>query len=120
MCPKHKVLSSKLQSLKAAVYAIETVMPEDALVGAWTKSAHRLWVRRLRRTSSLAELLQVVADFVAAINEDWLCQCNLAQGSSTYMEEIITCYPTKPQTSSALALWLMKLDELISPYLEKI
>ncbi|XP_011008202.1 PREDICTED: uncharacterized protein LOC105117236 isoform X1 [Populus euphratica] len=120
MCPKHKVLSSKLQSLKAAVYAIETVMPEDALVGAWTKSAHRLWVRRLRRTSSLAELLQVVADFVAAINEDWLCQCNLAQGSSTYMEEIITCFPTMPQTSSALALWLMKLDELISPYLEKI
>jgi hypothetical protein len=35
-------------------------MPEDALVGAWTKSAHRLWVRRLRRTSSLAELLQVL------------------------------------------------------------
>ncbi|KAJ6343212.1 hypothetical protein OIU76_005030 [Salix suchowensis] len=81
MFPKHKVLSSKLQSLKAAVYAIETVMPEDALVGAWTKSAHRLWIRRLRRTSSLAELLQVVADFVAAINEDWLFQCNLAQGS---------------------------------------
>ncbi|KAJ6329605.1 hypothetical protein OIU77_011139 [Salix suchowensis] len=119
MFPKHKVLSSKLQSLKAAVYAIETVMPEDALVGAWTKSAHRLWIRRLRRTSSLAELLQVVADFVAAINEDWLFQCNLAQGSSTYMEEIITCFPTMPQTSSALALWLMKLDELISPFLEK-
>ncbi|KAJ6723905.1 HOMEOBOX-DDT DOMAIN PROTEIN RLT2 [Salix koriyanagi] len=105
MFPKHKVLSSKLQSLKAAVYAIETVMPEDALVGAWTKSAHRLWIRRLRRTSSLAELLQVVADFVAAINEDWLFQCNLAQGSSTYMEEIITCFPTMPQTSSAIALW---------------
>lgn len=34
-------------------------MPEDALVGAWTKSAHKLWVKRLRRTSSLAELLQV-------------------------------------------------------------
>ncbi|KAG6748819.1 hypothetical protein POTOM_048755 [Populus tomentosa] len=120
MCPKHKVLSSKLQALKAAVYAIETVMPEDALVGAWTKSAHRLWVRRLRRTSSLAELLQVVADFVAAINEDWLCQCNLAQGSSTYMEEIITCFPTMPQTSSALALWLMKLDELVKLYFPAI
>lgn len=34
-------------------------MLEDALVGAWTKSAHRLWVKRLRRTSSVAELLQV-------------------------------------------------------------
>ncbi|CAK7349189.1 unnamed protein product [Dovyalis caffra] len=118
--PKHKVLSSQLQSLKAAVYAIENVMPEDALVGAWTKFAHRLWVRRLRRTSSLAELMQVVTDFVAAINEDWLCQCNLAQGSNTFMEEIITCFPIMPQTSSALALWLMKLDKLISPYLEKI
>jgi hypothetical protein len=34
-------------------------MPEEALVGAWTKSAHKLWVKRLRRTSSLADLLQV-------------------------------------------------------------
>lgn len=35
-------------------------MPEDALIGAWSKSAHRLWVKRLRRTSSLQELLQVL------------------------------------------------------------
>jgi hypothetical protein len=34
-------------------------MPEEALVGAWTKSAHKLWVKRLRRTSSLSDLLQV-------------------------------------------------------------
>ncbi|KAJ4849849.1 hypothetical protein Tsubulata_040811 [Turnera subulata] len=116
MFPKHKILSSQLQSLKAAVHAIESAMPEDSLVGAWTKSAHRLWVKRLRRTSSLTELLQVVADFVAAINEDWLCQCNLARGSS-FMDEIVAVFPSMPQTSSALALWLVKLDDLISPYL---
>ncbi|KAJ7965739.1 Homeobox-DDT domain protein RLT3 [Quillaja saponaria] len=58
--PKHKVLSSQIQSLKAAIYAIESVMPEDALVGAWRKSAHKLWAKRLRRTSSLVELLQVL------------------------------------------------------------
>lgn len=34
-------------------------MPEDALVGAWRKSAHNLWIKRLRRTSTLVELLQV-------------------------------------------------------------
>ena len=29
------------------------------MVGAWTKSVHNVWVRRLRRTSTLPELLQV-------------------------------------------------------------
>ena len=38
---------------------MQSVMPEDALVEAWSKSAHKLWVRRLRRTSYLTELLQV-------------------------------------------------------------
>ncbi|XWS75947.1 hypothetical protein CRYUN_Cryun01aG0135400 [Craigia yunnanensis] len=118
--PKFKVLPSQLQSLKAAVHAIESVMPEDALIGAWTKSAHRLWVKRLRRTSSLSELLQVVADFVAAINENWLNQCHIEQGGCTVIEEITAFFPTMPQTSSAVALWLVKLDEFIAPYLKKV
>lgn len=117
--PKHKVLSSQLQSLKAAVHAIESVMPEEALVGAWTKSAHRLWVKRLRRTSSLSELLQVVADFVGAFNEDWLWQCNDDEGFGG-MEEIIKSFQTMPQTSSAVAFWLVKLDDLIHPYMKKL
>ncbi|CAL8137720.1 unnamed protein product [Prunus armeniaca] len=57
-----------------------SAMPEDALLGAWKKSAHKLWVKRLRRTSSLAELLQVLGDFVGAINEDRLYECNTEQG----------------------------------------
>ncbi|XP_057955233.1 homeobox-DDT domain protein RLT3 isoform X2 [Malania oleifera] len=116
--PKHKVLPSQLQALKAAIHAMESVMPKDALVGAWRKSAHKLWVKRLRRTSSLAELLQVLADFVGAINEDWLCQSSIALGSDTILEEIIACFPTMPQTSSAVALWLVKVDSLIAPHLE--
>jgi hypothetical protein len=28
--------------------AVSALMPEEALVGAWTKSAHKLWVKRLR------------------------------------------------------------------------
>lgn len=39
-------------------------MPEGALLGAWTKSAHKLWVKRLRRISSVSELLQVIYLFV--------------------------------------------------------
>ncbi|CAK9188086.1 unnamed protein product [Ilex paraguariensis] len=118
--PKHKVLSSQLQSLKAAIYAIESVMPEDALVGTWTKYAHNLWVKRLRRTSTLVEFLQVLADFVSAINEDWLYQCNIALDSNSVLEEIIASFLTTPQTSSAIALWLVKLDALISPHLERV
>ena len=34
-------------------------MPEAAFTGSWMKSAHKLWVKRLRRTSSLPELMQV-------------------------------------------------------------
>ncbi|KAF5746228.1 hypothetical protein HS088_TW06G00396 [Tripterygium wilfordii] len=96
-----------------------SVIPEDAMVGAWTKSAHRLWVKRIRRTSSLVELLQVVTDFAAAIKEDWLRECHVAEGSDIVLQEIIACFPSIPQTSSAFALWLMKLDSLIAPYMEK-
>ncbi|KAL5554766.1 hypothetical protein UlMin_042167 [Ulmus minor] len=117
--PKFKVLSSQIQSLKAATYAIESVMPEGALIGAWTKSAHKLWVKRLRRTSSLQELFQVLADFIGAINKDWLCQCDVMQSSYNVGEEIIACFMSLPQTTSAVALWLVKLDALVAPYLER-
>ncbi|KAL2342623.1 hypothetical protein Fmac_003908 [Flemingia macrophylla] len=115
--PNHKVLASHIQSLKAAVYAIESVMPEDALVGAWRKSAHKLWVKRLRRTSTLVELLQVLADFVGAINKDWLFECKFPDG---VVEEIISSFASMPHTSSALALWLVKLDAIIAPYLDRV
>ncbi|XP_039045374.1 homeobox-DDT domain protein RLT3-like isoform X2 [Hibiscus syriacus] len=65
--------------------------------------------------------LQVVADFVAAINENWLSQCHhIEQGGCTVIEEIIAFFPTMPQTSSARALWLVKLDEFIASYLKKV
>ncbi|KAI4352724.1 hypothetical protein L6164_006945 [Bauhinia variegata] len=115
--PIHKVLSSQIQTLKAAIYAIESVMPEDALVGAWRKSAHKLWVKRLRRTSTLVELLQVVGDFVGAINEDWLFEYHFPEG---VVEEIIVSFASMPHTSSALALWLVKLDAIIAPYLDRV
>ncbi|CAG7896634.1 unnamed protein product [Brassica rapa] len=108
--PDHKVLSSQLQSLKAAVYAIESAMPEGALIGAWKKSAHRLWAKRLRRSSTLSEITQVIGDFVGAINEDWLWHFGEEEG------EIITSFPSMPRTTSAIALWLVKLDTLIASY----
>ena len=91
-------------------------MPEDALVGAWRKSAHKLWVKRLRRTSSLVELLQVLSDFVGAINKHWLFECNLPD---KVVQEIIAYFALMPHTSSALALWLVKLDAIIAPYLDR-
>ncbi|ESW32216.1 hypothetical protein PHAVU_002G303200 [Phaseolus vulgaris] len=115
--PNHKVLPSQIQSLKAAVYAIESVMPEDALVGAWRKSAHKLWVKRLRRTSTLVELLKVLDDFVGAINKGWLFQCKFPDG---VVEEIIASFASMPHTSSALGLWLVKLDIIIAPYLDRV
>ncbi|KAL6989131.1 hypothetical protein U1Q18_014883 [Sarracenia purpurea var. burkii] len=120
MFPKHKVLSSQLQVLKAAIHAMELAMPEGALIGAWAQSTHKLWVKRLRRTSTLAEFLQVLADFVDAINEEWLCQCTLNLGSNSVMGELITSFTTMPQTSSGVALWLVKLDALIALHFERV
>ncbi|KAI3852390.1 hypothetical protein MKX03_018870 [Papaver bracteatum] len=120
MFPKHKVLSSQLQSLKAAIHAIEAVMPPGALVSSWTVSTHQLWVNRLRRTSSVAELFQVLSDFTGAIDENWLCQCSGDLGSKLVLDEIVVLFPIMPQTTSAIALWLAKLDTLLAPYLEKV
>ncbi|CAN4114486.1 unnamed protein product [Withania somnifera] len=117
-CSKHKILSSELQSLKAAIHAIESVMPEDALIGAWRRSSHNLWIKRLRRASTLSEILQVLADFVTAINEDWLCGSGRALGSNCDPEELIASFSSMPQTSSAVAFWLVKLDSLVGPHLE--
>nr|XP_043635084.1 homeobox-DDT domain protein RLT3 [Erigeron canadensis]XP_043635085.1 homeobox-DDT domain protein RLT3 [Erigeron canadensis] len=118
--PKHKILSSQLQSLKAAAYTLESAMPEGAMVGAWTKSAHNLWVKRLRRTSTLAELLQVLGDFVAAINKGWSHESETALGFGYDLDDIIASFVVMPQTSSAVALWLVKLDILVAPYLQKV
>ncbi|XP_042046223.1 homeobox-DDT domain protein RLT3-like isoform X1 [Salvia splendens] len=112
-CRRLKALPSQLQTLKAAIYAIESAIPEDALMGSWKKSAHNLWVNRLRRVSSLREFLQVLADFVNAINEDWLYQTSATDSYYT-ADEIISKFSALPQTYSAIALWLVKLDLLVA------
>ncbi|XP_008813491.2 homeobox-DDT domain protein RLT3 [Phoenix dactylifera] len=119
-CPNHKVLPSQLQALKAAIHAIEMNMPDAALANTWTSSAHKLWVKRLRRTSSMPELLQVLVDFVGAINEEWLYECASSFGSNMALDDIIVYFQTMPQTTSAVALWMVKLDSLIAPYLERV
>lgn len=63
------------------------------------------------------QFLKVIGDFVGAINEDWLWHSS-DQGQ-TLMGEIICCFPSMPQTTSAIALWLVKFDTLIGPYVEK-
>ncbi|KAH6762645.1 hypothetical protein C2S52_020078 [Perilla frutescens var. hirtella] len=112
-CRRQRALPSQLQALKAAIYAIESAIPEDALMGSWKKSAHNLWVNRLRRVSSLREFLQVMADFVNAINEDWFYQERVSD-SYCPSDEIISNFQATPQTYSAIALWLVKLDLLVA------
>lgn len=55
---------------------------------------------------------QVVADFVGAVNEDWFC--NLAEGSPVGIRDTLASFASLPQTISALAFWLVKLDALIA------
>lgn len=63
--------------------------------------------------------VKVVGDFVGGINGDWLWRIGEEGLSNGVMGEIITCFPSMPQTTSAIALWLVKLDTLVAPYLEK-
>lgn len=58
-------------------------------------------------------------DFVGAINEDWLYECAKADGSGSVVDDVTVSFQTMPQTSSALALWVFRLDSLISSHLEK-
>ncbi|KMS98199.1 hypothetical protein BVRB_4g094630 isoform B [Beta vulgaris subsp. vulgaris] len=118
--PMHKVLPSNLQALKAAIHVIELIMPEDALIGAWKKSAHKLWVRRLRRTSTLHEFLQVLADFVGSLNVEWVSQSNLTQKCESPSEDFVAHFQNMPQTSSAVALWLVKFDASIALQLDEV
>ncbi|GAB2277705.1 hypothetical protein Dimus_012408 [Dionaea muscipula] len=108
--PSHKIFPSRLQALKAAIHAVESAMPETVLIGSWTKSAHKLWVKRLRRTSSLPELIQVLSDFVSAMNVGSQSRSNSA------FEEIVAGFSNLPQTTSAVGLWVVKLDSLIASY----
>ncbi|XP_073021719.1 homeobox-DDT domain protein RLT3-like [Primulina eburnea] len=113
-----RVLSSQLQALKAAIYAIESVIPEDAFSGSWKRSAHNLWANRLRRASSLAEFLQVLADFVTAIKEDWFYRNDNSSGSYCIQDYIFSDFSTVPHTYSAVALWIVKLDLLVASHME--
>ncbi|KAM3360031.1 homeobox-DDT domain protein RLT3 isoform X1 [Capsicum galapagoense] len=115
-----KILPSELQSLKAAIHAIESVMPDDGLIGSWRRSSHNLWIKRLRRASTLSEILQVLADFVTAINKDWLCESGHTLGLNYDPEEIIASFSSMPRTSSAVAFWLVKLDALVGLHLESV
>lgn len=54
-------------------YFLQSIMPEGAMIGAWTKSAHKLWIKRLRRTSSMAELMQVFFKILMSYIFNFFC-----------------------------------------------
>ncbi|KAL0321943.1 UNVERIFIED_CONTAM: Homeobox-DDT domain protein RLT3, partial [Sesamum calycinum] len=56
---------SRLQSMQLSLFimaivtvSVKSAIPEDALMRSWKRSAHNLWVNRLRRASNLREFLQ--------------------------------------------------------------
>ncbi|KAK9128362.1 hypothetical protein Syun_017159 [Stephania yunnanensis] len=64
---------------------------------------------------SAAKLQQIFANFVGAINENWLYECSTDGGPHIALNGIVVFFPTMPQTTSAVAPWLVKLDSLIAP-----
>jgi hypothetical protein len=53
------------------------------------------------------------------MDEDWLYKSSSSVSFSSYLDDIIVYFQTMPQTTSAVALWVVKLDALIAPYLDK-
>jgi hypothetical protein len=64
-------------------------------------------------------VLQVLVDFVGAMDEDWLYKSSSSVSFCSYLDDIVIYFQTMPQTTSAVALWVVKLDALITPYLER-
>lgn len=108
-----KVLSSRLQSLKAGMQAVEAVLPEEALEVSWKRSGQKVWIKHLRRASSPTELAEVLTDLQNAIRDDWLLR------SQSTCRERIPFFPGIPQTTASMSFWLMRLDALISVNWEK-
>jgi hypothetical protein len=52
------------------------------------------------------------------MDENWLYKSS-SSGFSSYLDDIIVYFQTLSQTTSAVALWVVKLDALIDPYLGK-
>lgn len=48
---------------------------------------------------------------------DWLYKSSSAR-LRTNLDDIIVDFQTMPQTTSAVALWVVQLDALIAPYLD--
>ena len=53
------------------------------------------------------------------MDEDWLYKSSATVSFSSYLDDIIVYFQTMPQTTSAVALWVVKLDALIAPYVDK-
>lgn len=108
-----KVLSSRLQSLKAGMQAVEAVLPQEALEASWKKSGQKVWIKHLRRASSPTELAEVLTDLQNAIRDDWLLR------SQSACREMLPFFPFTPQTTASMSFWLIRLDALISVNWEK-
>lgn len=109
-----KVLSSRLQSLKAGMQAVEAVLPQEALEASWKRSGQKVWIKHLRRASSPTELAEVLTDLQNAIRDDWLLR------SQSTCRDMIPFFSGTPQTTASMSFWLIRLDAWISVNWEKI
>lgn len=98
-----KVLSSRLQSLKAGMQAVEAVLPQEALEASWKRSGQKVWIKHLRRASSPTELAEVLTDLQNAIRDDWLLQ-----SQSTCRERI----PFFSRHSTNNSFYVFLVDEI--------
>lgn len=54
------------------------------------------------------------------MNKGWSYQSDTDLGFDYDLDDLIASFASMPQTSSAVALWLVKLDFLIAPHLKEV
>ncbi|ESW31360.1 hypothetical protein PHAVU_002G232200 [Phaseolus vulgaris] len=126
ICVLDSNLPLRTRLLKALLAHIEVSIPPEAFQSNWIEDIRRHWSVKLSKSSSVEELLQILALLERALKRDFLSSTfsttgeqlglntmseNVAQTSAD--SESVAVLPWVPLTTSAVSLRLFEFDESI-------
>ncbi|XP_014508807.1 homeobox-DDT domain protein RLT1 isoform X2 [Vigna radiata var. radiata] len=126
ICVLDSSLPLRTRLLKALLAYIEVSIPPEAFQATWIEDIRRHWSVKLNKSSSVEELLQILALLERALKRDFLSSTFSTTGEqlglNTVSEsaaqtsadpESVAVLPWVPLTTSAVSLRLFEFDESI-------
>ncbi|GLT41039.1 hypothetical protein SLA2020_151290 [Shorea laevis] len=117
----------RMRLIKVQLAMVEVSVPSEALQPFWTDSSRKAWALKLHSSTSAEELLQMVTLLEGSIKRDYLSSnfettselLSLSNSSDSVLNDSSnpgadTVLPWIPQTTAAVVLRLLELDESIS------